>query len=657
MGEQKVHLLTDKKEMRNFIRSLLEDVKALDYMLKNDWFESDVTRIGAEQEMVLVNKDNFKPAMVAQEAMELMKEHDWLETELAKFNLEITLTPQLFTGNCLRKLEIETRQRMKIIKQNLATLNALPMLTGILPTLRKFDLSLDNITPKKRYLALMDAIDEQHLGSDYELRITGIDELIIKHDSPMLEACNNSFQVHLQIASHEFVKMYNIAQMLAAPVMAIAANSPLVFGRRLWHETRIAMFQQSIDTRSAHKHLRERSPRVNFGKDWLHSSILEIYREDIARFRVLMSEDIREDSIAKIQAGEVPKLKSLQVHNSTIYRWNRPCYGISENGKPHLRIENRVLPAGPTIMDEIANAAFWLGLMMGFSHHYEDITQLFAFADVRDNFMKAARYGIDSTFTWMHDKKIGVCELILTELLPIAREGLLLQKVHKTDIDRYLSVIEERAKLHATGARWILRAYTNFRKEVDKDEALTVVTAIALKHQMKKEPVHTWPLPELKDLKKYKPTALTVGECMTTDVFTVRKEDIIELVGEMMDWRKIRFMPVEDEKARLLGLVTHHRIMRELLERRDKGTDSIAVEDIMITDVVYTTPHTSVKEAMQVMRKNKVGCLPVVNEHHELVGIITEMDFLRITARLLDRLEDSKAKKIILEGDKEETSS
>ncbi len=638
MGEQKVHLLSNQEELRAFIRALLDDVRALEHMLEHDWFEKDVVRIGAEQEMVLIDDQN-KPSLVAQRALEEMASYPWLESELAQFNLEITLTPQLFAGSCLRMLEDETISRLRIIREHLASMNATPILTGILPTLRKFDLSLDNLTPKERYRALMDAINQQLLGSEYELRITGIDELIIKHDSPMLEACNTSFQVHLQVSPDEFAPMYNIAQTLAAPVMAIAANSPLVFGRRLWHESRIAMFQQSIDTRSSHKHLRERAPRVDFGNAWLKKSILEIYKDDIARFRVLMSSDVKENSLKKIENGEVPKLKSLQVHNSTVYRWNRPCYGISDNGKPHLRIENRVLPSGPTVVDEIANAGFWLGLMMGFREKYEDVTKHILFAEARDNFMKAARYGIDTTFSWLDDSKVTARELILDELLPIARKGLKKQQVVESDIDRYLGIIQGRAEKHMNGARWLLRGYTKLLKEVDKDEALTVVTATMKQYQQQEIPLHEWPSPKISDLANYTPMALTVGECMTTDVFTVRKEDIIELVGEMMDWRRIRYVPIEDEKGKLEGLVTHRLIMRELLDESDEdGATTIA--DVMIKDPITTTSETTIREAMALMRENQVGSLPVVNEHRELIGIITEMDFLRITARLLDRLQE-----------------
>ncbi len=643
MGEQKVHLPEDKEDLKAFIRSLLDDVRALEYMLEHDWFEKDIRRIGAEQEMVLVNLHDHKPALVGQKMLDQMQEYTWLESELALFNLEITLTPHPFEGDCLSKLESETSARLGMISDKLQSYDSAPLLTGILPTLRKFDLSLDNLTPKTRYKTLMHAINEQLLGSEYELRISGIDELRIKHDSPMLEACNTSFQVHLQVAADEFVKMYNIAQTLAGPVMAVAANSPIVFGRRLWHESRIAMFQQSIDTRSSHKHMRERAPRVAFGSAWLKNSILDIYKDDITRYRVLMSADISEDSLNKIEKGEVPKLRALQVHNSTVYRWNRPCYGLSDNGKPHLRIENRVLPAGPTVLDEVANAAFWLGLMLGFAEKYDDITDHILFAEARDNFFKAARYGIDSTFSWLDDTKVNAIPLVQNELLPIARAGLESRNVDRADIDKYLGVISARMQRHMNGARWLLRGYTKLIKEVSKDEALSALTASSLQNQIKGEPIHEWSEPSIGDLEDYKPMEMTVGECMTTDLFTVRKEDILELVGQMMDWRRLRYMPVEDDKAHLVGLISSRQILRAFLKNaQDAGTANV-VEDIMIKDPVTVSVETTIKKAMQIMKEIKVGALPVINEQQELIGMITETDFLRVTARLLERLENQQS--------------
>ncbi len=638
MGEQKVSLLTDQAQMHRFVRYLLDDVQALQYMIENDWFEKGITRIGAEQEMCLVDAKTFKPAPIAMEALDTMKSYPWVETELARFNLETNMTPRELKGKCLSQMEQENLGNLKKLRAKLAKLDAKLILTGILPTLRKPHLGMHNLTPKKRYFALMEAINRQLIGNAYELRLTGIDELLVRHDSPLLEACNTSFQVHLQVAPEEFVQMYNIAQALAAPIMAIAANSPIVFGRRLWHESRIALFQQSLDTRTTHDHMRERYPRVSFGSDWLRKSVLNIHREDIARFRVLISGDIEESAIKMISENKVPKLRALQVHNSTVYRWNRPCFGVSPNGKPHLRIENRVLPSGPTVIDEIANAALWIGAMVAYGKQYKDISKHISFDDVRDNFGKAARFGIDSTFTWFKDKKISSCELIKKEILPMARKGLEDSKVNKSDISRYLDIIEERADQHMNGARWQLRAFTKLIKETNQDEAATVMTAAIIQNQEQELPVHKWKMPELSDLKEYRPSKITVEEFMMTDLFTVQKDDIIGLVAEMMDWRKIRYTPVEDTKGNLIGLVTSRLLLRHLIQNPELKGKVTLVKDIMIKDPITIKPETTITEAMRIMRKNKIGCLPVV-KGKELIGLITEMDFLRISGRLIERLE------------------
>ena len=639
MGEQRVVIPTEQQDMQAFIRQLLQDVQALEYMLNNDWFETDPIRIGAEQEMCIVDKRTFKPAIIAMQALEKLKKYDWAGTELAKFNLENNMTPREFTGTCFSDLEKENNWQLEIIREKLGKLNANLILTGILPTLRKFDLDLENLTPKPRYFALMDAINSQLIGTAYELRLTGIDEILVKHDSPLLEACNTSFQVHLQVSPADFVQLYNIAQTLAAPVMAIGSNSPIVFGKRLWHETRIALFQQALDIRTTHEHMRERSPRVSFGSGWLDRSIMDIYKEDIARFRVLLSSDVEEDSIEKIRQGLTPKLRALQVHNSTVYRWNRPCYGISDNGKPHLRIENRVLPAGPTVVDQVANAAFWLGAMKGMALHHKDIREVISWEDVRDNFAKAAKFGIDSTFNWFKDRKVSPCDLILEELLPIAREGLESRKVSPKDIDRYLGIIEERAKKHMNGARWQLRAFTKLTKEVTRDEALSVLTAAIVENQEKNTPVHKWKLPEAGDLADYRPAKLLVDEFMETDLFTAQQDDLIELVAELIDWRKVRYMPVEDSKGRLVGLVTSRLLLRYYAHRNKLNSKkATCVKDIMVSKPITIGPKATIIQAMNAMRDNKIGCLPVV-QGEELIGIITEMDFLRISGRLIERLE------------------
>jgi CBS domain-containing protein/gamma-glutamylcysteine synthetase len=639
MGEQKVSLLDDNNQMERFVRYLLNDVKALDYMLENDWFESDITRIGAEQEMCLIYNKTCKPAPIAIEALERMQDLPWAETELARFNLEITLDPLEFGGSALRDLENSILERLRIISERLDPLDASIILIGILPTLQKSDLEMHNLTPVKRYFALMEALNRQLKNQAYELRLNGIDELQIRHGSPLLEATNTSFQVHLQVAPKDFVKMYNIAQALAGPVLSVAANSPIVYGKRLWHESRIALFQQAIDTRASHDHLREQSPRVSFGNGWLNKSIMDIYKEDIARFRVLLAADVEENSIETIERGEVPKLRALQVHNSTVYRWNRPCYGISPNGKPHLRIENRVLPAGPTVIDEVANAAFWLGAMVGMADQVKDIRDHLAYEDVQDNFVKASKFGIDSKFNWFKDQKISATDLILQELLPISRAGLEKQGIRKKDIDRYLGIIEERAKKHTNGARWQLRAFSSLKNLVSRDEAVTGITSATLKNQRLEKPIHTWDMPTMDDLNDYRPSKMRVEEFMETDLFTVQKDDIIELVAEMMDWRKVRYMPVEDAKGNLVGLITSRLLLRHFTQKDSpQGKDKAFVKDVMIKNPETISPNATIVEAMKLMREKKLGCLPVV-KNGELMGIVTEMDFVRIAGRLIEQME------------------
>jgi len=640
MGEQKVTKVSGKKHRQLFVQQLLKDVSSLEYMLDNEWFDNDVTRIGAEQEMTIVDTKTLKPSLRAMDVIESMKEFPWLETELAKFNLEINLEPQELRGDCFSTMARETSYKMDTIAKHAAKLGIKPILTGILPTLRQDHLHLDNLTPMKRYKALMEAINDQLIGSDYELKIVGIDELRLRHDSPLLEAVNTSFQVHLQVSQHNFVQMYNLAQVLCGPIMAAAANSPLVFGRRLWHESRIAMFQQALDTRTAQSHLRERSPRVSFGKKYLEDSILEIYREDIARFRVLLSADVEEDSLQLIKKKIVPKLRALQVHNGTVYRWNRPCYGISPNGKPHLRIENRVFSAGPTVQDEIANAAFWLGTMCGMANEIPDVRKLMSFDDATDNFIKSARFGIDTELNWFGEKKIPATDLCLNELLPFARKGLKSHGVNQDDIDHYLGIIQERLENHQTGARWMLRAYTHLKNKTGEDEARVVLTSALAENQVSDLPVHKWELPELSDLKQYSTENLRVSEVMITDVFTVQEDEIPELVARMMDWNHLYHTPVESAKGQLIGMLDGRVLLKYFVDKKHSRSKRLTtVGDLMHRSPIHVDHDASIKEAVQVMRQNSMGCLPVTKDD-ELVGLVTEATIVKLSHSLLERLEN-----------------
>ena len=637
MGEQNVSLVKDNAQMQSFVKNLLKDVQALEMMLKDKAFDNDVKRIGAEQEMCMVYNKNLKPAPICMDVIDKLEHPEWLETELSKYNLETNLTPRVFEASCLSDMEKEISGYLKNIDEQLKEYDASVVLTGILPTVRNFHLELDSLTPKKRYRALMDSIIDQLEGGDFELKIQGIDELHLRHKSPMIEAANTSFQVHLQVSQFEFVKMYNIAQALAGPILSIATNSPLVFGRRLWHESRIALFQQALDTRITRNHLREKSPRVQFGKGWLEESLLELYQEDISRFRVLMTADEEEDSLETYKNGTTPKLKALQVHNSTVYRWNRACYGISSNGKPHLRIENRVLPAGPTPQDEVANAAFWLGLMVGMGDQIDDIREHLSFADVRDNFAKAAKFGIDTKFNWMGDRKISAPQLILEELLPIARKGLQKQNIRQEDIDKYLSIIENRARLHMTGARWILRSFTNLKKGFSREEASVILTANIIKNQNSGKPIHEWPEIELTETADYKPSNLVISEFMNTDFLTVYPEDMMDLVVQIMKWKKLEFIPVENKEGKLVGVVTKDHVLDYLSNRVDSGIP-LTAEDIMESRPACIASSATLKDAFLIMQEQKVNFLPVEKDG-ELIGVLSKKEFQWITKRLVAELD------------------
>ncbi len=629
-----------KSNRKDFVKELLDDVKAFEYMLENNYFEDDIVRIGAEQELIIIDKKNLRPKPIAATILNEMKEHKYVVPEIAKFNLECNMSPQPLVGSCFSDMEKETRGFLETIQGKLHEHGADLILTGVLPTLRKYELGLHNLTEKDRYRAIIDAIKREHNGKDgYELRLTGVDEMLVKHDSALLEACNNSFQFHLQVSPNNFVKTYNIVQALTPAIIAMAANSPIVFGKRLWHESRIALFQQALDTRSSQEHLRERMPRVSFGTDWLQDSVLEIFKEDISRFRMLLAEDIRENAFEQLEKGITPKLRALLLHNSTVYRWNRPCYGISPNGKPHLRIENRVMPAGPSIVDQIANSAFWVGCVKGLEAKYDDITQHFdSFVDVRDNFAKAARFGIDSKFTWMEEKKITAKDLILEELLPIAKEGLESQGVDAADIKKYLDIIKGRVSTYQTGARWQLRAYTKLLKHTDQDEALTCLTGAIYQNQKEDKPIHEWTLPSLNDLLEYLPAHMKIEDFMTTDLFTIQKDDPIELVAEMMNWRKQRYMAVEDDSSLFVGILSEREIVRYFLDHKVTD-DDWSVKDIMLTDVPTILPSNSILEAIQTIEESKVSCLPVVTKKQQLVGIITESNFMSLSRRLIKRAQ------------------
>ena len=634
MGEHHVLPEQDQASLRRFTRQLLRDVRALEKMLEEGMFETGVRRIGAEQELFMID-ERWQPAGVIEEVLREIDDPR-IVTELMKFNLEFNLAPHRFDGNCLREMEKQIVSTMEYVREIVSRVGCQVVMAGILPTITLSDLELDNMTPSPRYRALNDAISRLR-GGPAELHIRGTDELYIKHDSITLEGCNTSFQTHFQVHPDEFASLYNVAQTVAAPVLAASTNSPTLFGKRLWRETRIALFQQAVDTRSSNLYLREMSPRVHFGNHWVDESVLEIFKEDISRFRVLLTAGEVEDPFAVLERGEVPALRALQLHNGTVYRWNRVCYGVTE-GRPHFRIENRILPSGPTAVDEVANAALWFGLVSGLSREHPDIRSVMEFDDAKSNFVAAARLGLGSQMTWLKGSRVPAHELICNELLPLAEDGLRASGIEGQDIDRYLGVIRERVESRRTGSQWQLDSLSAMKKEGTRSERLSAIVAATVKRQKEGAPVHEWPLAELRDgLIARRMEKTRVEQYMSTDLITVNEEELVELVACLMDWQRIRHVLVEDHDHRLVGLVTHRNLLRFLAENgdRDRTLSEIPVRDIMVKDPIAVSPDTPTVEAVRIMRKHRIGSLPVVRDGR-LIGLITETDFIHIAGELLD---------------------
>ena len=631
MGQHNVDELPDEAELRAFSKAVLDDLEALEQMLAERRFERDVVRIGAEQEMFLVD-EALHPAGVAPRI--LAAEHDArLVSELATFNLEANLSPQPYGGRCLSALEAELHEVLGLARRAARAVGADVVLAGILPTLRESDLTLDKLTPSPRYQALNRALTRLR-GGRFAIDIRGVDHLQLAHDNVMLEGCNTSFQLHQQVAPEAFAATYNAAQAAAAPVLAAAVNAPAFLGRRLWQETRIALFERSVDERSETKQQRGHAPRVTFGSDWVRTGVVEIFREDIARFRMLLAVEPDPPPREVLARGEAPKLSALRLHSGTIYRWNRACYGVT-GGQPHLRIEFRALPAGPTVRDEVANAAFFLGLVAHLVAAHGDVARVMRFDAAKASFFAAAREGLNAQLTWIDGSARPAAALILDELLPAARTALVDAGFDAVETRRYLDVVEARVKSGQTGAAWAWRSLEAMgeargaatgghgagKDAAARDHALVAAT---LERQRRGEPVHTWPLANEAAPPRYE----TVSDLMSRDLFTVGPDDLAELAVRVMQWQRIRHVPVEDAEGRLVGMVTPQSVMSLV----GGGGDGQAVRDVMERDPIAVAPDTSTDAALALMRDADASCLPVVADG-KLVGIVTERDFVRALAR------------------------
>lgn len=631
MGDKRVTSEYDDAQMRTFTVAVLSDLQAFEHMLENGMIEEDARRIGAEQELFLVDSA-MRPAGLAMEVIDEAKDGR-LTTEIGRFNLEANLTPREFEGDCLGLMENELNDVLNVVRRAAAKFDAGVVLAGILPTIQMSDLTEDNLTPNPRYHEINRVVTRLH-GENRVIQIKGLDELQLTLQDTFIEFCNTSFQVHLQVGAREFARYYNWAQALSAPILASAVNSPILLNHRLWHETRLALFQHATDTRSTIHKERNQTPRVNFGSKWVENSILEVLREDAIRFRILLTQAVEEDSLDMLARGGIPKLSAWRMHNGTIWRWNRPCYGVLGD-QAGLRIEARYLPAGPTVADEMANAAFFLGLMTELPEEFGDITKHMSFDDAKNNFYNAARYGLNGQIRGIDGKSRRVGNLIREELLPRARKGLARANVNQKDAGRLLDIIEARVKAETTGARWMLDSLAAMDPRAKLNVRMRTLTSEMKKHQEKGEPLHKWTLAAIPQQPEWIDNYKTVEQFMAVDLFTVRPEDVIDLAASLMHWRHVRHVPVEDDSGHLIGIVSHRDLLELLAEGKAGGRGQITISDIMHKDVITIAPDTPTLDALELMRERDIGCLPVVKDGR-LVGLVTAYDFLTVSAKLFE---------------------
>src|SRR6202050_5634823 len=478
----------DRRKYRDKVRRSL-DVFAR--MLREHRFDDNSSMVGQEIELNLVDETGM-PHMRNADALEAIADPAWA-TEVGSVTSEINLPPPRLEGDAFEGLEREIRADLNAADGKARTVGSHLVMVGILPTLGKHDVDESAMSANERYKVLNEQIFAAR-GEDMRIEIDGPEQLLTHADSITPEAACTSVQLHTQVSPDAFANYCNAAQAIAGAQVALAANSPFLFGRQLWQETRITLFEQSTDTRPDELKEQGVRPRVWFGERWI-TSVFDLFEENIRYFPALLPICEDEDPLEMLDRGVNPQLAEMSLHNGTVYRWNRPVYGVVE-GTPHLRVENRVLPAGPTIADIMANSAFYYGLVRTLAEAQRPIWTQMSFATAEENLHEAARHGLEAQLYWPGVGDTPAAELILRRLLPPAREGLTRWGGGQAEADRLLGIVEQRCLTGQTGAAWQIATVAGLSRTdgLDRVEALRQMTQRYIENMHTNDPVHTWPL-------------------------------------------------------------------------------------------------------------------------------------------------------------------
>lgn len=475
MGQEIHKTEFDERDFAEFSRRLEEETAILKRWFKDKAFERDISSCGFELEAWLVDKDK-NPAPHCIPFLENLQNPQAVP-ELSLFNFEYNSSPHAVETNLLSKCHQELNSFWDNAYQAAAKVNAEPLTIGILPTLNQNELVIKNLHPNKRYKALDEQLRRMRDGADVSLSVEGHDTLNVQHQNLLIETVSTSLQIHLQLNASKAVRYYNTGFIIAAPMVAVAANSPYLFGKTLWDETRIPVFEQSVEVLAKHNPSKDALQRVTFGTGYVQDSIFELYEENL-KYAVLLPELL--DTPADC-------LSHLRMHNGTVWRWNRPIIDMNKNGVPHIRLEHRVAAAGTSSVDLIANIALFLGLMRYYAYCKVAPQAILSFAEAKDNFYKASKDGLSAKVTWRGEHNILLKDLLLQELLPKAKQGLLKLGLDSKDIAFYLeNVIQSRVESGTTGAVW----QRNFLQNSPKN--FVALLQKYMQMQKKDIPVHEW---------------------------------------------------------------------------------------------------------------------------------------------------------------------
>ncbi len=491
VGEELTQTEFTREHRREYRRKVQLCLDVFETMLAQSSFDFEKPLTGMEIECNLVDGD-YQPAMTNSEVLAAIADPAY-QTELGAYNIEFNVPPRRLPGRAALDLEAEVRASLNAAEAKANSDGSHIVMVGILPTLMPQHLSGHWMSESTRYQALNDSIFTAR-GEDIDIDIAGPERLSLQTASIAPESACTSMQLHLQVSPGDFANNWNAAQVLAGPQLALGANSPFFFGHRLWAETRIELFAQATDTRPDELKTQGVRPRVWFGERWI-TSIFDLFEENVRYFPSLLPELSDEDPVAELAAGRTPALSELRLHNGTIYRWNRPVYDVV-GGRPHLRVENRVLPAGPTVIDMLANAAFYYGALRALSEEDRPLWTKLSFATAQANFEAAAQHGLDARLYWPGAGEVTPDELVLRHLLPLADEGLRRWEVAAEVRDRYLGVIEGRAKSGRNGAVWQTAAVAALQNRgMSRPEALAEMLRLYCEGMHSNDPVHTWETP------------------------------------------------------------------------------------------------------------------------------------------------------------------